>query len=292
VLDLNAVVARMTGILKRTLGEDVYVSLELEPSVRPVKADRGHLEQVVLNLAVNARDAMPDGGRLTIRTLNHRVGRGGTGLPAGDYVRLTVTDTGCGIPDSVQEKVFEPFFTTKGDHGTGLGLATVYGIVAQNGGYIGLTSGVGAGTTFTIDFPVSEEEVPVGETSAPPKFVEGFATVLVVEDDPRVRSIAELVLRRAGHDVVGAAGPYEAIAALKAQPDIDVVLIDLVMPDMNGFDLADEIRRVSPWVRIVFMSGFASDHFNRAVTDPFLAKPFTVESLTNVIERVLEPEHA
>ena len=276
VLDLNTVVARTAGMLKRTLGDHIEMLLDLDPSVRFIKADRGHLEQVVLNLAINARDAMPHGGRLQIKT-----------VMAGDHVRMTVLDTGCGIPQAIQSKVFDPFFTTKGALGTGIGLATVYGIVEQTGGSISVASIEGQGTTFTIDLPATDEAIVVPEPPAAPRVVEGCATVLIVEDDPRVRSLAELILHKAGHDVVTTGGPIEAIAALKAQSDIDLVITDIVMPDMNGFDLAMELRRITPGIRLVFMSGFTSDHFKRSIDDPFLMKPFTVESLTNVVDQAL-----
>jgi len=276
VLDLNTVVARTAGMLKRTLGDHIEMLLDLDPSVRFIKADRGHLEQVVLNLAINARDAMPHGGRLQIKT-----------VMAGDHVRMTVLDTGCGIPQAIQSKVFDPFFTTKGALGTGIGLATVYGIVEQTGGSISVASIEGQGTTFTIDLPATDEAIVVPEPPAAPRVVEGCATVLIVEDDPRVRSLAELILHKAGHDVVTTGGPIEAIAALKAQSDIDLVITDIVMPDMNGFDLAIELRRITPGIRLVFMSGFTSDHFKRSIDDPFLMKPFTVESLTNVVDQAL-----
>jgi two-component system cell cycle sensor histidine kinase/response regulator CckA len=276
VLDLNTVVARTVGMLKRTLGDHIEMLLDLDPTARLVKADRGHLEQVVLNLAINARDAMPHGGRLQIKT-----------AMAGDYVRMTVLDTGCGIPQAIQSKVFDPFFTTKGALGTGIGLATVYGIVEQNGGSISVASIEGQGTTFTIDLPATDEPIVMPEPPSAPRVVEGCATVLLVEDDPRVRSLAELILHKAGHDVVTTGGPIEAIAALKAQSDIDLVITDIVMPDMNGFDLAMELRRIAPGIRLVFMSGFTSDHFKRTIDDPFLMKPFTVESLTNVVDQAL-----
>jgi signal transduction histidine kinase len=276
VLDLNCVVARTVGMLKRTLGDHIETSLDLDPAARLVKADRGHLEQVVLNLAINARDAMPNGGRLLIKTA----------MVAGS-VRMTVTDTGCGIPQAIQSKVFDPFFTTKGALGTGIGLSTVYGIIEQNGGSIAVASIEGQGTTFTIDLPPTIEALAVIDPPAAPRVVEGCATVLLVEDDPRVRSLAELILHKAGHDVVTAGGPVEALAAMKAQSDIDLVITDVVMPDMNGFDLAVELQRIAPGVRVVFMSGFTSDHFKRSTDDQFIKKPFTVESLTNAVDHAL-----
>jgi two-component system, cell cycle sensor histidine kinase and response regulator CckA len=204
-----------------------------------------------------------------------------------DRVEIAVSDTGVGMPPEVRDKVFDPFFTTKGALGTGIGLATVHGIVEQSGGSITVASTEGKGTTFTIDLPATDEPLAVQEPPAAPRVVEGCATVLLVEDDPRVRSLAELILHKAGHDVVTAAGPIEALAAIKAQSDIDLVITDIVMPDMNGFDLAVELKRIVPGIRVVFMSGFTSDQFKRSIVDPFLMKPFTVESFTHVVNQAL-----
>jgi two-component system cell cycle sensor histidine kinase/response regulator CckA len=287
VLDLNVVVARTAGILRRTLGENVGVTLALDPAIPRIKADAGQLEQVILNLVVNARDAMPDGGHLTVTTSLYAGHRGPAIGCARGYVRLSVADTGCGIPEETRSKVFEPFFTTKGDAGTGLGLATVYGIVTQNAGQIGLESAVGIGTTFTIDLPATAEAAPVAELGAfPPRVADAYAKVLIVEDDPRVRQIIEIALRRAGHDVVAVEGPQEALVVLNGRSDINLVLTDVVMPGMNGYDLATEVKKVAPGARIVFMSGYAHDPV-RQPRDGFLAKPFTVESLTHVVQHAM-----
>ena len=275
VLDLNAIVSRTTGILRRILGEDIAVTLALDPDIRSVKADAGQMEQIVLNLAVNARDAMPNGGRLTVTT-----------IMAGDWVRLTMTDTGCGMSEETRSRVFEPFFTTKGDAGTGLGLATVHDIVARNHGRIELTSAPGAGTTFAIELPASRETPsPEMRAARPARVVDGSSRLLVVEDDPGVRRLIELALRRAGHQVVSVAGPRDALAALTGEPDFTLVLTDVVMPEMNGHDLAVEIRRMAPGLRIGFMSGFACDLARQTAGELFLAKPFTVESLTTFVRR-------
>jgi CheY-like chemotaxis protein/two-component sensor histidine kinase len=273
VLDLNAIVSRTTGILRRILGEDIAVTLTLDPGIRPVKADAGQMEQIVLNLAVNARDAMPGGGRLTVTT-----------IMAGDWVRLTMTDTGCGMSEETRSRVFEPFFTTKGDAGTGLGLATVHDVVARNHGRIELTSAPGAGTTFAIELPATHETPsPEVRAARPAHVVDGSSRVLVVEDDPGVRRLIELALTRAGHQVVSVAGPRDALAALTGEPAFTLVLTDIVMPEMNGHDLAVEIRRIAPGLRIGFMSGFACDLARQTAGELFLAKPFTVESLTTFV---------
>jgi two-component system, cell cycle sensor histidine kinase and response regulator CckA len=289
VLDVNAVVARTADTLRRTLGEKIDVTLALDPEIKAVKADAEQMEQIVLNLAANARDAMPNGGHMTLTTNMHTYGAESAAIaPAGDYVRLTIADTGCGMSEETQLSVFEPFFTTKGTGGTGLGLATVYGIVAQSHGHVAIQSTVGVGTTFTIDLPATSEPLVAGEAVEEPRFVDGYATVLIVEDDPRVRRLIEIVLRRAGHDVVSVAGPRDALAALNSQSDFNLVLTDIVMPEMNGYDLATEVRKIVPRTRVVFMSGFACDAVRQPIADPFLAKPFTIESLTNAVQQALK----
>jgi two-component system, cell cycle sensor histidine kinase and response regulator CckA len=284
VIDVNAVLARTAGIIRRTVGEGVTVTMALDPAIKPIKADAGQLEQIVLNLAVNARDAMPGGGHLTLTTTMQSEG-GNAAIAPGEYVRLTVADTGCGMSPEAQSRVFEPFSTAKGE--AGLGLATVYGIVAQSRGQIAIASTVGVGTTFSIDLPTTSEPLATDELVAAPAFVDGYATVLIVEDDPRVRRLIEVVLRRAGHDVVSVAGPRDALTALNTQPDFNLVLTDIVMPEMNGYDLAAEVRRVAPRAHVVFMSGFACDVARQPLADPFLAKPFTIESLTNAVQQAL-----
>jgi two-component system cell cycle sensor histidine kinase/response regulator CckA len=275
VLDLNAIVSRTTGILRRLLGEDIAVTLALGADIRAIKADAGQIEQIVLNLAVNARDAMPDGGHLTVTT-----------SMAGSCVRLTMADTGCGMSEETRSRVFEPFFTTKGAAGTGLGLATVHDIVKQNHGAIELTSVPGVGTTFSIDLPATFEALsPEVRPAKPATVADGSSRVLVVEDDPGVRRLIELALRRAGHDVVPVAGPRDALAALTGQPNFTLVLTDIVMPEMNGHDLAVEIRRIAPGLPIGFMSGFARDLAPQTAGELFLAKPFTVESLTTFVRQ-------
>jgi hypothetical protein len=292
VVDVNVIVGRTTGILKRTLGTDIELTLRLEPALRLVKANPSQLEQVVLNLAVNARDAMPSGGRLVVTTsmhvcrqhawCHHRIG--------GEYVRLTISDTGCGIPESIRSKIFEPFFTTKGESGTGLGLATVYSIVQHAGGDVRAESDGHRGSTFTIDLPATDEQAPATDQEGHPRLVEGCASVLVVEDDSRVRELVELVLRRAGYDVIAVSTPPDALATLSSQPDIHLMLTDVVLPQMNGYDLAEEARKVAPGVRVAFMSGFANDVLHRPVAEPFIPKPFTVESLTSAVRKALDAD--
>ena len=285
VIDVNAVVGHTADLLRRMLGDGISVTLALDANIKHVRASARDVEEIVLNLALNARDAMPDGGRVTLTTTMHsRQEPDAVVGPAREHVRLVIADTGRGIPEDLQSKVFEPFLTPEGAGGSAIGLAKVYRIVTQRGGHIRLDSTAGVGTTFTVDLPATAEAA-VDESM--PRFIEGYTTVLVVEDDPRVRELIKLVLVRAGHEVVVSAGPHEALAALHRQTDINVLLIDVVMPEMNGYDLAAEARKLAPRAHFVFMSGFARDAVRQRATDGFLAKPFTVESLTCVIQQAL-----
>jgi two-component system cell cycle sensor histidine kinase/response regulator CckA len=290
VIDVNAVAARTAGALRGMLGEDIAVTLALGADVKRIKAGASHVEEIVLNLAINARDAMPAGGRLTLTTAMHtRLEQDAAIGPPGEYVRLIVADTGCGIPEAQQSKVFEPFFTTEGAGESAVGLAKVYGIVKENGGHIHLDSTAGVGTTFTVDLPAISESPAVVDSPPPPpaRLMGGFAPILIVEDEPRIRELMRLVLVRAGHDVVAVAGPHEALAALNRQPDINLLLIDVVMPEMNGYDLAAEARRIVPGAQVIFLSGFAPDPGRQTAADGFLAKPFTAESLTDIVQLAL-----
>jgi two-component system cell cycle sensor histidine kinase/response regulator CckA len=289
VVDVNAVVARTASVLTGMLGEGIVVTLALDADIKRIKAGPSHVEEIVLNLALNARDAMPAGGRLTLTTTMHtRFELDAAIGPAGDYVRLIVADTGCGIPEAVQSKIFEPFFAEQDVVENAAGLAKVYGIVKEVGGHIHLVSTASAGTTFTVDLPATSDSLDAFEAVPPALRLErGFAPILIVEDEPRVRELMRLVLIRAGHNVVAVAGPHEALAALHRQPDITLLLIDIVMPEMNGYDLATEARKIVPGAQIVFMSGFACDPARQPTADSFLAKPFTVESLTDIVQRAL-----
>jgi signal transduction histidine kinase/CheY-like chemotaxis protein len=286
VIDVNAVVARTAGVLKRMLGDDIGVTLALDGDVKRIKVGARHVEEIVLNLALNARDAMPNGGRLTFATVMHtHTERDAANGQSGEFVRLIITDTGCGIPKEIQSTVFEPFLTTRGTVGSAIGLAKVYDIVKKSGGRIHLDSSAGVGTTFTVDLPAtSEPSVASNSTPSSPRLEAG--SVLIVEDEPRVRELVKVMLVRAGHDVMAAAGPHEALALLKRPNDIKLVLIDIVLPEMNGYDLAAEVRKIAPDAHIVFMSGFACD-LMRQSADSFLAKPFTVEALTNIVHDAL-----
>jgi two-component system cell cycle sensor histidine kinase/response regulator CckA len=296
VLDLNVVLGEMDRMLRRVIGEDVDLVTTLGADLGRVKADPSQIDQVVLNLALNARDAMPSGGKLTFETADVELdGRALPGLPAGRYVMLAVTDTGCGMPKSVQDHIFEPFFTTKDkDKGTGLGLATVYGIVKQSGGGITVYSEVGAGSTFKMYLPrveAAEEALPARAHVAEP--TGGSETVLLVEDDAAVRGLTLEVLSESGYHVLAAAGGDEAIALAEGyQPRIDLLLTDVVMPRMNGRELARRLQEIRPGLATLYMSGYAPGAIvHQGVLEPgldFIAKPLRPADLTRKVREVLD----
>jgi PAS domain S-box-containing protein len=287
VLDLNAVVAQTADMLARLIGEDVEIVTRLERDGCRVRADRTQLEQVLLNLAVNARDAMPEGGRLTIAT-RREVAAGAT--PGnGHRAVLEVTDTGVGMTPEVQARAFEPFFTTKDQgKGTGLGLSTVYGIVEQHAGRIGFTSEPGQGTRFTISLP-GAEDAPEPRRVEAPVAVEGSGQViLLVEDEVDLRELAAEALRRVGYEVVVAASPRNAIALCEARGgQVDLLLTDVVMPEMNGRELADALQARYPELRVLFMSGYTRDAIAKhGVLEDGIAlldKPFTLPQLHQAV---------
>ncbi|MBX3472519.1 MAG: response regulator [Planctomycetes bacterium] len=288
VLDQGQVVREMHGMLRRLVGEDVALRVELAPDLWPVRADRAQLEQVLVNLVVNARDAMPDGGALSVATANAPLGEdaGRLGLPPGDYVRLTVKDTGVGMDAATREHVFEPFFTTKGRAGTGLGLATCYGIVSQLGGQIAVDSAPAEGSTFTVLLPRVDERPEQDER--PPEAVQGGReVVLVVEDEPLVRNLAVNGLSLHGYRVIAAPSPQEALRVAKEHPGaIDLLVTDVVMPGMSGRQLADEFRALRPGAPVVFMSGYADVALEPGAR--FLQKPFTPAALARVVREALD----
>jgi two-component system cell cycle sensor histidine kinase/response regulator CckA len=286
LVDVNAVTARTAGSLERMLGPTIKVTLALDNDIKPVRLGAGHLEEIVLNLGVHARDAMPNGGRLTVATTMYtNEERGGAGGSPRQYVRMVIADNGGGTSKAAQSKLFEPFLSSDEAGGSAIGLAKVDAIVKQAGGRIQVESADGVGTTFTIDLPATSATASVPE----PAFVETRLTapLMVVEDDPRVRELIRLVLVRAGHEVVAVAGPHAALAALHRQPAIALMLVDVVMPEMDGYDLVAEGRKIAPDVHVVFMSGFARDAARHPAGDGFLAKPFTVETLTGIVHEAL-----
>ncbi len=302
VLDLNAIVSAMDKMLHRLVGEHIEMETKLASNLDAVKVDPGQIEQVILNLVVNARDAMPDGGRMSIETANVYLRDGVTSAyltaPPGNYVMLAVRDTGSGMTPEVLEHLFEPFYTTKGTgKGTGLGLATVYGIVKQNNGAIIVGSGAGGGSVFRIYFPdCSEHATAASQAASSARTVErpanGKATVLIVEDDPGIRELSSKILRRYGYKVLTADGGEEARKICERHDgSIHVLLSDVVMPGMNGPMVAEMLTKMRPGMKVLFMSGYTDDAIVRhGVMErdmPFLQKPFTPERLANKIVEVL-----
>jgi signal transduction histidine kinase len=292
VLDLTGVVLEMEELLRRTLGEHVVLRTTLAPDLWPIMADHGQLEQILLNLAVNARDAMPDGGTLTVDTENIEADTAYVStypnLSPGRYVRLRVSDTGLGMDRATAARAFEPFFTTKskGD-GTGLGLATVHGIVAQSGGSAQIYSEPGLGTTFTILLPTTDAPVPGpsgDERAEPPRG--GGETVLVVEDEPALLEVTRRILDENGYTVLAASSGAEAVALADAHPgEIDVLLTDVVMPEMLGDEVAQRLSRRRPGLRVLFMSGYAQPVVE--LTGEIIDKPFTEAGLLDRLRVLL-----
>jgi PAS domain S-box-containing protein len=292
VLDANEVVSDIERMLRRLIGEHVTIATVLRPRLSAIKADLSQLQQVLVNLAVNARDAMPTGGRLTIETDELDVQPGTTGpggAPPSSYVTLVVSDTGVGIPPETLPRIFEPFFSTKGANGTGLGLATVYGVVTQSGGFIDVESEVGVGTTYRICLPRVEEDVPQPEAIAPQRHAAATATVLIAEDEDVVRTMIREVLRAAGYDVLEAPNAHEALRIHELHGErIDVLLTDVVMPDVNGVELARQLTAAAPGLRTLFMSGYTGYANESLAGEAFLPKPFTPSELTRKLREVLD----
>ncbi len=299
VLDLNVVVADMDKMLRRVIGEDIELTTVLAPDLGHVKADPGQIEQVILNLGVNARDAMPSGGKLTIETANIDLDQSYAArhveVHAGPYVMLAVSDTGCGMSPEVQSRVFEPFFTTKDPgKGTGLGLATVYGIVKQTGGSIWVYSEVDRGTTFKIYLPrINDAADTVAVNSAAAVPLRGSETILLVEDNETVREHTHDVLAQAGYNVLIATDVEDAQRLCNTHPKtIHMMLSDVVMPRMKGPDLAKQCLVTRPGMKVLFVSGYT----NTSVTDhglfesgsAFLQKPFAAEALLLKVREVLQ----
>jgi len=298
VLNLNAVVADMGEMLRRLIGEDIEVVISFAPALSPVKADAGQMEQVILNLAINARDAMPRGGCLTIETANvrldHTYARGHVDITPGPYVMVAVSDTGCGMGAETQSHIFEPFFTTKGlGQGTGLGLATVYGIVKQSGGAIGVYSEVGRGSTFKIYVPRVAGGVELHGPTRPVELARGSERILLVEDETTVRDLSASLLKASGYTMLEASDPSQALALLARDDEpIDLMVTDIVMPGMSGPDLASRLGGPRPEMKVLYISGYAGSHVTHDSALPpgsaFLPKPFTPEALTRKVREVLD----
>jgi PAS domain S-box-containing protein len=300
VFSLNDVIAGMRKMLATLIGEDVEIHVQLDPALGLVRADPAQVEQVIVNLAVNARDAMPQGGRLELETANEDlvpgVAAGNPGLPPGPYVRLTVRDSGCGMDADTLGRIFEPFFTTKEvGKGTGLGLATAYGIVQQSGGRIAVESSPGRGATFHIYLPRLGDPVvaPRGSPAAPARWPGGSETVLLAEDDKAVRDFARALLADTGYRVLEAADGLDALRVCETHPGpIHLLLTDVVMPGMTGRTLADHLVALRPGLRVLYMSGYTDDAvLRRGVVEAdtaFLAKPFRPEELARKVREVLD----
>src|SRR5881397_1969037 len=299
VVDVNALVLDMDKLLRRLIGEDVELATVLDPALGRVKADPGQLEQVIVNLAVNARDAMPDGGKLTLETRNIDLDSSYTLehslVKPGPYVQLTVSDSGIGMDEETQAHAFEPFFTTKPrGQGTGLGLAMVYGTVKQSGGFIWVYSEPGHGATFKIYLP--RVDTPTEAATLPAPTVQparGSETVLLAEDEPAVRAIAQQALERHGYTVLAAPSGAAALAlAAQHAATIDLLLTDVVMPGMSGRDLADRLTAQRPGIRVLYISGYTDNAIVRhGMLEPglaYLQKPFRPHALVRKVREVLD----
>jgi CheY-like chemotaxis protein len=296
VVDLNAVVDDVARMIRRVIGEDIELVIEAAPGLGSVRADRGQIEQVIVNLAVNARDAMPGGGRLVLATrdvaLDGAQARG-LSLRAGPHVELTVRDTGVGMDAGTVEHVFEPFFTTKPvGHGTGLGLSTAYGIVRQSGGAIAVESEPGRGSAFRVLLPriTDDEAGPATADSAPGRG--GTETVMVVEDEELVRRLAATSLRELGYHVLEAADGAEALRLLERHGGpVDLLVTDVVMPGMGGPELARRLAMSRPRMRVIHTSGSADGaELGIGSTTPFLAKPYSMAALARKVREALDAE--
>jgi len=291
-VDVNEVILSMSGMLQQLLGEDIQVVTNLDSLALHIEIDRSQLEQVIMNLAINARDAMENGGRLDFRTNNVQVSEAKRGTVApGQYVVLSVMDTGCGMDPLVQAQAFEPFFTTKPlGKGTGLGLSTVYGIVQQSGGAITLQSEVGQGTTFRIYLPVSPKVATLLADSSRNR-TSGAGTILLVEDEPAVRTLVKNILQDSGYQVLEASHGIEALQKFRTlvEPP-DLILTDVVMPQMSGVELIRQVRQYQANIKVLYMSGY-SDHpalkHDVLTGTAFLQKPFSPWGLTDAVRQVL-----
>ena len=299
ILSLNMAVTSLESLLRRLIGEDIQLVCTLDPTNGRLRADQSQLEQVLANLVVNARDAMPKGGTLTIETAQVELTRSPvyhlTPLSPGSYVRLAVSDTGCGMDRKTQAHIFEPFFTTKGEgKGSGLGLSTVFGIVTQCGGAIDVTSRVGHGTRFDLYFPRVESDILTSAPTEPEGQPQrGTETILLVEDDPSVRILVRDELRKLGYRILEAKNGVEAcLLATQQAASVQLLLTDIVMPGMGGRELAQHLSVIKPDLRTLFMSGYMDDVGIMAGqeegTSSFLQKPFTPEVLARAVRNLLD----
>jgi len=302
VLQVTDVLAEVSHLLRRLIGENIELVMTHERDLYPVRADQGQLEQVIINLAVNARDAMPKGGRLRINTANveilQPVQRGVELMPPGAYAMIEIKDSGTGIPPEIIDRIFEPFFSTKAvGSGTGLGLSTVYGIVRQTGGYVFVDSEAGKGATFRIYLPHHLAEpgqlTRIDGVEEQARDLTGIGTILLVEDEDAVRLFSARALRNKGYQVLEARSGDAALEIINEHlSDIDLIISDVVMPRMDGPTLIKEVRARNAMLPVIFISGYAEDAFRRQVEGGleahFLMKPFTLKQLATKVKEVLE----
>ena len=300
VLDLNTVVADTEKLLQRLIGEDIELVVVMKPALGQIEADAGQLEQIIMNLAVNARDAMQPGGKITIETSNVEVDEEYAAqhpsTHAGPHVMLSVTDTGCGMDAKTKAHMFEPFFTTKEfGKGTGLGLSTVYGIVKQSGGSIWVYSEVGIGTTFKIYLPCVDSVIEIAAPSDKSgKVARGSETILIVEDEKALLEVTHRSLEAAGYAILAANSPAEAIRISGSHPGpIHLMVTDVIMPGMSGAELASRLSASRPEMKVLFVSGYTDDTIVRhGVLEPglaFLQKPFSPRTLARKVSEILAP---
>jgi PAS domain S-box-containing protein len=302
VLDLNRVISSLEGVLKHLLGADRDMRIIPATELHLVKADAGQIEQVIMNLVVNARDAMPSGGKVTLETVNVTLDLEYVGrfpefeVKAGSYVMLAVTDTGTGMSDAVKAKLFEPFFSTKGvGQGTGLGLSTCYGIVKQSGGHISVYTELGYGTTFKIYLPQVEMAAKISVPRLPaPQLPHGTETILLVEDDPALRAMSATLLKRLGYTVLTAANGIEALSVQheRGSGQVDLLFTDVIMPHMSGKELADRVCTLYPQTKILFSSAYTENAIiHQSALDngvALLHKPFTPSALAHKVRETLD----
>jgi len=302
VLNLNSLVTELEKMLRRLIGEDILFNTHLDPAIAPIKVDSGQLEQVIMNLAVNARDAMPQGGQITVETTmvewDHDYCRLNADCKPGKFVKLSITDTGSGMTPEVKARIFEPFFTTKEPgKGTGLGLSTVFGIIKQSDGYINVYSEVGHGTSFSIYLPAIAAKASASTSNRSlESILPGTETILLVEDEQGVREIARIVLASYGYTVLEAKNGQEALAIVdRHKGPIHMCITDVVMPEMSGRQLAETLRTKRPGFRVMFMSGYTDDAVVRngiiQAEEIFLQKPFTPTALAKKVREVLDEKN-
>ena len=298
-LNLNTIIKDFEKLLRRTIREDIHLQINTFSALPAIKADQGQIEQVVMNLCVNAQDAMPHGGRLILdidmAELDCEYANKHPSCEPGQYVMLAVTDTGMGMDASIQQQVFDPFFSTKGELGTGLGLSSVYGIVKQHNGHIWIYSEPGKGTTIKVYFPTTEEDLYLGgeEDLVELEKLIGSETILLVEDNAAVRELAMKILERQGYQVIYAANGKDALDLFKKHNDpIDLLLTDVVMPDMNGKELFEKMKNGNKRLKVLYMSGYTNEiiahHGVLEDSVMFIQKPFTINKLARKVREALE----